>query len=449
MLSAQQLLSTAPKRRPLRSLRQQYDLYIMDRIEHYKNRISPRRAAAPGRRKAMVDLRGEEQFLLTEVLAQTVVDEFIKRRLGIKGFESWRKSFPKLRAAQRDPTHWGLDANHLVASLAPRVEPDDAVLVVGAGAEACAYLLAAHDGVVTFLDKDFGVVERAESRIAMESLSSTFEAVCVQFGQWLPCISGSFRIGGDRRRNAGVAKTERTPSAPRRTAGIDGAQRTARAGSGCGGKRARGARRTLRQLAARVDPAIGSACPGRAIARCAVRQTGGDLRPAARRPSLISIKKHRAGKLPARRICTRRRSCERGENYFFAFFLPRFAAFFAPRFAAFLPRFAAFLRAAMEPPCEVGCARHRRTRDVHGDVPGTRHGVASAYTRSKISRSAQYPPGICTSAWELERPRISMALFARRSGFRAVCTVTHAAVTQRDTACNRRQHACRTHAQIQ
>ena len=40
MLSAQQLLSTPNKRRPLRSLRQQYDLYIMDRIEHYKNRIS-------------------------------------------------------------------------------------------------------------------------------------------------------------------------------------------------------------------------------------------------------------------------------------------------------------------------------------------------------------------------------------------------------------------------
>ncbi|MGH7593299.1 MAG: hypothetical protein ACRELE_05545, partial [Gemmatimonadales bacterium] len=129
-----------------------------------------------------------------EVLAQTVVDEFIKKRLGIRGFESWRKSYPRLRAAQRDPTHWGLDANHLVATLAPRVEPDDTILVVGSGAEACAYLLAAFDGVVTFLDRDFGAVERAEHRIALESLSSTFEAVCVQFGQWLPCISDNFEL---------------------------------------------------------------------------------------------------------------------------------------------------------------------------------------------------------------------------------------------------------------
>lgn len=191
MLSPQQLLASTRKRRPLRSLRQQYDLYIMDRIEHYKNSLS-REELLRQADEAMVDLRGEEQFLLTEVLAQTAVDEFIKRRLGIRSFGSWRKSFPRLRAAQRDPTHWGLDAAHLVASLAPRIEPDDPVLVVGSGAEACAYLLAAHDAMVTFLDRDFGVVERAEHRIAMESLSSTFEAVCVQFGQWLPCVAGNF-----------------------------------------------------------------------------------------------------------------------------------------------------------------------------------------------------------------------------------------------------------------
>lgn len=193
MLSAQQLLSTSKKRRPIRSLREQYDLYIMDRIEHYKNKLS-REELLRQADEAMIDLRGDEQFLLTEVLAQTAVDEYIKRRLGIRGFDSWRKSFPKLRAAQRDPTRWGMDANHLVATLAPRVEPGDPVLVVGSGAESCAYLLAAYDSVVTFLDRDFGVVGRAEDRIAMESLSSTFEAICVQFGKWLPAISGNYRL---------------------------------------------------------------------------------------------------------------------------------------------------------------------------------------------------------------------------------------------------------------
>lgn len=195
MLTQQQLLASAPRRRPLRSLRQQYDLYIMDRIEHYKNSIS-REELLRLADEAMTELRGpdEGQFLLTEVLAQEAVDELIKRRLGIRGFETWRKSYPKLRATQRDPIHWGLESGHLVSGLAPRLEPDDPVLVVGGGAEGCAYLLAAHDAMVTFLDRDFNVVERTERRVAEESLSSTFEATCVQFGQWLPCINGGFAL---------------------------------------------------------------------------------------------------------------------------------------------------------------------------------------------------------------------------------------------------------------
>jgi hypothetical protein len=191
MLSAQQLLSAAPKRRPIRSLRQQYALYVDDRIEQYKNSISRDELFRLGD-EALVERPDEQQFLLTELLAETIVNDLIKRRLGLPSFEVWRKKHPKLRAAQKDATHWGLDASHLVAGLAPRIEPDDPVLVVGAGAESCAYLLAAHDAVVTFLDRDFGVVERAEARVAAESLSSTFEAMCVQFGLWLPCVVGNY-----------------------------------------------------------------------------------------------------------------------------------------------------------------------------------------------------------------------------------------------------------------
>ncbi len=193
MLSAQQLLVSSAKRRPLRSLRQQYELYVMDRIEHFKNSISREELLRIGD-EALVDLGGpdEDQFLLTELLAATAVDELIKRRLGIRGFESWRKSYPKLRSAQRDPNHWGLAGEHLVTALAPRIEPDDPVLVVGSGAEACAYLLAANDAIVTYLDRDFGAIERAENRVATEALSSTFEAICVQFGDWLPCLAPGF-----------------------------------------------------------------------------------------------------------------------------------------------------------------------------------------------------------------------------------------------------------------
>ena len=193
MLSNQQLLSAAPRRRSLRSLRRRYELYIMDRIEHYKQSMSRSELLAlAGEAVAELGDPDEDQFLLTEVLASTAVDEWIKRRLGVRSFEAWRKQYPKLRAAQCDPTHWGLEPGHLVAGLAPRIEPDDPVLVVGGGVESCAYLMAAHDAQVTYLDREVSTIERAEMRIVTESLSSTFDAKLVQFGHWLPDLAAEF-----------------------------------------------------------------------------------------------------------------------------------------------------------------------------------------------------------------------------------------------------------------
>jgi hypothetical protein len=192
MLTLQQLLATAPRRKSIRSLRQQYDLYIMDRIEYYKNSL-PREELLKLADAALVEMRNDEQqFLLTELLAQEAVDDLIKRRLGIRSFESWRKQYPKLRATQRDPIHWNLDPTHLMVGLAPRLEPGDPVLVVGSGAESCAYLAAAYDADVTYLDRDFTSIERAEHRCASEALSCTFDAYCVQFGSWLPPLPEGF-----------------------------------------------------------------------------------------------------------------------------------------------------------------------------------------------------------------------------------------------------------------
>jgi hypothetical protein len=192
MLTAQQLLATAPRRHSLRSLRQQYDLYVMDRIEYYKESL-PRSELLRIGDDALAGLAEEgQQYLLTDLLMQGAVDDLIRRRLGIRSFETWRKQFPKLRATQRDPVHWGIDPTHLSAGLAPRIEADDKVLLVGSGTAASAYLLAAHDADVTFLAQDFGVVERAEQTVAAEALSSTFDALFVQFGQWLPALDDSF-----------------------------------------------------------------------------------------------------------------------------------------------------------------------------------------------------------------------------------------------------------------
>ncbi len=165
----------------------------MARIEHYKNSISrdelfrlmeTAHAEQPD--------SGEDQFVLTEVVADEMMNELIKRRLGIRKFSSWRRDHTARRAAQQSPEKWGVDPSHIMTGLALRIEPDDPVLVVGIGAEGCAYLAAAHDADVTYLDRSTHSVERAELRVASESLTCQFLGVCVQFDGWLPAMHDDF-----------------------------------------------------------------------------------------------------------------------------------------------------------------------------------------------------------------------------------------------------------------
>ena len=74
-----------------------------------------------------------------------------------------------------------------MASLLPRCEAGDRALLIGAGTEALAPLLAAHDVEVTFLAGSLPVVERVERVTAEESLAGALEAFVVQVGRpWLP-----------------------------------------------------------------------------------------------------------------------------------------------------------------------------------------------------------------------------------------------------------------------
>lgn len=187
MLSAQEALRGERRRRPPPSLKQQYQEYVLERIEAYKNSM-PRSELLRLGDEAFSELQAtsEGQFVLTEVLMLDSVDRLIMKRLALKPYRRWRTHFKKIRDAQRQPTRWGLDGSSPLAALLPRLEPEDVTLVVGAGAEPAVYLLAAHDVVVTFLAADLGAVERVETRIAAEALGGLFEAYVVQLGGWLP-----------------------------------------------------------------------------------------------------------------------------------------------------------------------------------------------------------------------------------------------------------------------
>jgi hypothetical protein len=181
------------RRRPTPSLKQQYQEYVLQRIEGFKNSI-PRDELLRLGDEAVAEMQStaEAQFVLTEVLMLESVDRLIMRRLALRSYRRWRQQFLKLREAQRQPTHWGLEPDCPLVPLLPRLEDEDPTLVVGA--EPVAYLLAAHDAAVTFIASDLRAVERVEAGMANESLASLFTSFFVQPGAWLPPLDGPLAL---------------------------------------------------------------------------------------------------------------------------------------------------------------------------------------------------------------------------------------------------------------
>jgi hypothetical protein len=171
------------RRRPPPSLKQQYQEFVMQRIEAFKNSMSREELLRLGD-EAVSEVQAtiEGQFMLTEVLMLEQVDRLITKRLRLRSYAKWRQQYLTLRAAQREPMHWGVDPGSPVARILPRLEPGDSALVLGTGAEPATFLLAAHDVAVTFVAGNIGTVERVESRMASESLGSQFQAYVVTVG---------------------------------------------------------------------------------------------------------------------------------------------------------------------------------------------------------------------------------------------------------------------------
>jgi len=182
-------------RRPPRSLKQEYQEFLLERIEEYKNTLS-REELLRIRDEAVRELEAnvQDQYLLTEVLLLEHVDRLIARRLRLPSFQRWRQKHRALRDAQRQPTHWGLDAEHPVVPWAPRLEAGDLALVIGAATLPAALLIAAHDVAVLLLDQELAAVEGAESRAVSEQLAARFESLVVRFGSWLPDVLPSLVV---------------------------------------------------------------------------------------------------------------------------------------------------------------------------------------------------------------------------------------------------------------
>lgn len=186
------LTEPRPRRRRGRqqhSLRQEYGEFILERIEEFKNQLSRAELLAVADEAVReLEVGPEGQLVLTEVLVLEHVDRLIMRRLNLPTFRRWRDRNLRLRRAQREPTHWGLDRNWPLAVLAESFEEAAVALVVGAAAVPASLFLVAHQWPVVFIDRHLSAVESAETWAAGEALAGRFQALVVSMGDWFPDI---------------------------------------------------------------------------------------------------------------------------------------------------------------------------------------------------------------------------------------------------------------------
>jgi hypothetical protein len=173
-----------PARAP-RSLRSEYEEFIEQRIEEYKDGL-PRASILGIGDEAVQELTRGEQYQLTEVLLQEQVDSIIRRRLRLPSYRRWRERHLALRAAQVEPSHWGLAPHDPVVALAARIGERDRVVVVGAADGACALFLAARGATVQVGDPDLAGIEGLENRAMAEQLGSRIECLVAPLESWTP-----------------------------------------------------------------------------------------------------------------------------------------------------------------------------------------------------------------------------------------------------------------------
>ncbi len=203
------LTSERRARRPPRSLRAEYDQFIEQRIEEYKDSLPRADILAIGD-EAMHEMSDNMQLQLTEVVLRDQVDNIIRRRLRLPSFRRWREKHLALRAAQVLPGHWGLGPHDPVASLAELIEDQDPVLVIGAADGACALFLAAHGATVHVCDPDIAAIYGLESRSVTEQLGALIECSVIQlerfepFAWFVACVIETATLAGLRANERGL-----------------------------------------------------------------------------------------------------------------------------------------------------------------------------------------------------------------------------------------------------
>lgn len=177
--------------RTARSLKHEYELYIEQEIENYKESI-PRPAILAIGDEAAARLAADPQFALTELLLLEEVDRIIFRRLRLPKYETWRRKRLKLHDEMRRPEHWGFSTTDALVrakdAAAKRTGTGRTghILVAGEAAQRSALFLAANGCDVTALEVEEDAVRRVMEAAIQAGLTEKVHAVAADLGQWTP-----------------------------------------------------------------------------------------------------------------------------------------------------------------------------------------------------------------------------------------------------------------------
>jgi hypothetical protein len=167
-----------------RSLRHEYDEYVDQEVEQYKESL-PRHVLLSIGDEAVAILLHQSQFVLTELVLCEEVNRIIKRRLKIKDYPAWRRKRLRLLEQFRRAEHWGLRPE---SPLVREIQRDQGshVLVAGAVAEGAALYLAANGCEVTTLEVSSDAMQRVLSAASTAGLTQRVREWPTDIGHWRP-----------------------------------------------------------------------------------------------------------------------------------------------------------------------------------------------------------------------------------------------------------------------
>lgn len=170
-----------------RSLKHEYDLYVENDIELYKESIS-RTALLKIGDEAVASLQSQPQFAMNELLLCDEVDRIIRKRRRIPSYATWRRNELKHLKEQeefRRPEHWGVRPDSALAREV-NLPADSHVLVAGPTAAGAALYLAAHGCSVTAIDAADPGTEVSHKRAEVALLAGRIDTLHVGLKEWEP-----------------------------------------------------------------------------------------------------------------------------------------------------------------------------------------------------------------------------------------------------------------------